>query len=94
MEVRHNLDPETGLPHFYNHGVTEPEVAWILAHASEDGPSSNGSRQALGQTEAGRYLRVVYVPDDDGEGVFVVTAYPIGGKQLQAFRRRRRRRGR
>ena len=49
---------------------------------------------ALGQTEAGRYLRVVYVPDDDGEGVFVVTAYPIGGKQLQAFRRRRRRRGR
>jgi hypothetical protein len=38
-------------------------------------------------------LRVVYVPDEEGDGVFVVTAYPLVGKQLKAFRRRQRRRG-
>ena len=34
----------------------------------------------LGQTGAGRYLQVVYVPDKDGEGVFVITAYELKGK--------------
>ena len=94
MEVRYHLDPDTGQPHIYGHGVTEPEVEWILAHPGEDEPCSRGSRQALGQTEAGRYLRVIYVPDDEGDGVFVVTAYPLAGKQLKAFRRRQRRRKR
>jgi hypothetical protein len=37
---------------------------------------------------------VIYVPDEEGDGVFVVTAYPLAGKQLKAFRRRQRRRGR
>jgi hypothetical protein len=91
MDIRYYRDPETGLPHIYGHGVTEAEVERILARPSEDGPSAGGSRQALGQTEAGRYLRVVYVPDEEGDGVFVVTAYPLTGKQLQAFRRRQRR---
>ena len=50
--------------------------------------------QALGQTEAGRYLRMVYVPDEEGDGVFVVMAYALVGRQLKAFRRRNRRRGR
>ncbi len=94
MEIRCYREPETGLPHIYSHGVTEAEAEWILAHPLEDGPSSDDSRQALGQTEAGRYLRVVYVPDEEGDGIFVVTAYPLAGKQLQAFRRRRRRRKR
>jgi hypothetical protein len=35
---------------------------------------------------------VVYVPDEEGDGVFVVTAYPLAGKQLKAFPRRRGRR--
>jgi len=34
------------------------------------------------------------VLDEAGDGVFVVTAYPLAGKQLKAFRRRQRRRGR
>jgi hypothetical protein len=92
MDVRYYHNPITGLPHIYDHGVTEAEVEWVLAHPGEDGPSSDGSRQALGQTEAGRYLRVIYVPDEVGEGVFVVTAYPLTGRALQAYRRRRRRR--
>ena len=57
-------------------------------------PRIDGSRQALGQSEGGRYLRVVYVPDEDGEGVFMVTAYRLTGRELKAYRRRKRRRGR
>ena len=94
MEVRYYRDPETGLPHIYDHGVTECEAEWVLGHPGEDEVCSGDSRQALGQTEAGRYLRVVYVPDEEGDGVFVVTAYPLADNQLKAFRRRKRRRGR
>jgi hypothetical protein len=94
MEVRYYIDPETGQPHIYSHGVTEAEVEWILAHPREDNACSGDSRQALGQTVDRRYLRVIYVPDEEGDGVFVVTAYPLAGKQLKAFRRRQRRRGR
>ena len=45
-------------------------------------------------TNPTRYLRVVYVPDHEGDGVFVVTAYPLAGRQLKALRRRKRRRRR
>jgi len=94
MEVRYYLDPETGLPHLYGHGVTEAEAEWILKNSGEDEPCSVGSRQALGRTSDGRFLRVIYVPDEEGDDIFVVTAYPLTGKQLKAFRRRQRRRGR
>jgi hypothetical protein len=94
MDIRYYRDPESGLPHIYDHGVTEAEAEWILAHPGEDDACSDGSRQALGKTVGGRYLRVVYVPDEEGDGVFVVTAYALAGKQLKAFRRRQRRRGR
>jgi len=94
MEVRYYVNPDTGLPHIYDHGVTEAEVERVLNRPGEDGPSSDGSRQALGQSEGGRYLRVVYVLDEDGEGVFVVTAYRLAGRELKAYRRRKRRRGR
>jgi hypothetical protein len=94
MEIRYYLDPETGLPHIHDHGVTEAEVERILAQPGEDEICSGDSRQALGKTVDGRYLRVVYVPDEEGDGVFVITAYPLAGQQLKAFRRRHRRRGR
>ena len=94
MDVRYYSDPITGLPHIYDHGVTEAEVEWVLARPGEDGPSSGGTRQSTGQTSVGRYLRVIYVPDLVGDGVFVVTAYPLTGKPLTAYRRRKRRRRR
>ena len=94
MEIRFYRDPETGPPHIFDHGVTEAEAEWVLAHPAEDEACSGDSRQSLGKTEGGRYLRVVYVPDEGGDGVFVVTAYPLAGKQLKAFRRRQKRRGR
>jgi hypothetical protein len=94
MDIRYYHDPDTQQPHIYGHGVTESEVEWVLAHPAEDNSCSDDSRQALGQTSEGRYLRVIYVPDEEGDGVFVVTSYPLAGKQLKAFRRRQRRRKR
>ena len=94
MEIRYNYDRETDLPHIYGHGVTEAEVEYVLRHADESRPGRNDSRIAIGRTEAGRALRVVYVPDEDGKGLFVVTAFDLTGKALAAYRRRMRRRGR
>jgi hypothetical protein len=47
-----------------------------------------------GQTAAGRYLKVVVVPDPGADSAFVVTAYELRGKALKAFRRVRRRKRR
>jgi hypothetical protein len=91
MELRFFKDPDTEQPHIYNHQVTEEEVRQVLSHPGEDRPSFDDSRIAIGQTSSGRYLRVIYVPDEVGDGVFVVTAYELRGKPLKAFRRRRRR---
>jgi hypothetical protein len=92
MEVRYYCDPETGEAHIYDHGVSEAEVEYVLRHPCEDRPGTDDSRHALGQTAAGRYLRVIYVPDQIADSVFVVTAYELRGKPLQAFKRRRRKR--
>jgi len=94
MDIRYYFDEEMGLPHIYRHGITEDEVEEILNQPGYDRPLRNNARMALGQTRAGRYLKVVYVPDEDGEGVFIVTAYQITGNLLTAFRRWARRRGR
>jgi hypothetical protein len=94
MEIRFYIDDDTGLPHIYEHGVRETEVADVLRRAVEDRLGSGGARVALGPTQAGRLLRVVYVPDPGQESVFVVTAYDLRGKPLAAFRRRGRRRSR
>jgi hypothetical protein len=92
MAIRYHIDPDTGQPHIYGRGVTEAEVEYVLRHPGEDRPGGDGSRHALGQTAAGRYLRVIYVPDEGADSVFVVTAYELRGKPLQAYRRRKRRR--
>ena len=93
MNVRFYLDPETGEPHIYNHGVREDEVEDILRAPGEDRPGREGSRVAIGQTRAGRFLRVIYVPDPEPDSVFVITAYELRGRPLAAYRRRRRRKG-
>ncbi len=65
MRTRFYLDPATGLPHIYNHHVSEEETLEILEKAGEDRPGREGSRIALGRTAGGRYLRVIYVPDPE-----------------------------
>ncbi len=91
MRLRFYIDPETDQPHIYNHNVTESEVREVLTKPGEDRPGEEGSRVALGQTRAGRYLRVIYVPDPDEKGIFVITAYALTGKALMAYRKRKRR---
>ena len=88
MNIRFHLDPESGLPHIYDHDVTEDEVEQVLANRGEDRPGSKDSRVAIGQTDAGRYLRVIYVRDPKPDSVFVITAYELYGKPLKAYRRR------
>ena len=63
MNIRFYIDKETGLPHIYNHEVDEVEVEEVLRNPGEDRAGRNDSRVAIGQTQAGRYLRVIYVPD-------------------------------
>lgn len=67
MNIRFYHDPATGAPHIYNHGVTEEEVAEVLRRPGEDRRGREGSRVAIGQTRAGRSLRVIYVPDPEPE---------------------------
>jgi hypothetical protein len=86
--IRFFIDPETDQLHIFKHDVTEEEVIEILGIPGEDRKGRDGSRVALGQTAAGRYLKVVYVLDEDA--AFVVTAWELQGKALLAFRRRKR----
>lgn len=86
MEIRYYLDPDTGQPHIYSHGVTEAEVEQLLNGPGEDFPGARNSRMKLGQTAAGRYLQVIYVPDKEPGSVFVITAYELRGKAKKAFR--------
>jgi len=90
-KLRFYVDPATGLPHIYKHSVSEDEVAEVLMRPGEDRRGKEGARVAIGQTEAGRYLRVIYVSDPTPGSVFVITAYDLRGKPLIAYRRRRRR---
>jgi hypothetical protein len=92
MKIRFYIDPETRLPHIYNHDVVENEIEDVLRKSGEDRPGKENSRIAIGQTKAGRYLRVIYVPDPEPDSVFVITAYELKRKPLKAYRRRSRRR--
>ncbi len=94
MDIRYHIDPDSGDPHIYDHNITESEVEQVMRGAGEDLPARNGARMKLGQTAAGRYLQVIYLPDDDKSSVFVITAYELRGKAKTAFRRRRRRKPR
>ena len=91
MDIRYFIDPETGSPHIYRHGVVEDDVEDVLRRPIEDRPGREGSRVAVGRTETGRYLRIIYVADPVPDSVFVITAYPLGGRALRTLRRRRRR---
>ncbi len=92
MRLRFYIDPETDQPHIYRHDVLEDEVEEVLARPGEDRRGRDGSRVALGRTSGGRFLRVVYVPDNTPGSAFVVTAFELTGKPLAAYRRRSRRR--
>jgi hypothetical protein len=90
MDIRYYIDSETGLPHIYRHNISEYDVETVLERPGEDRPGKDGSRIAFGQTEEGKFIRVIYVPESI-KSIFVITAYEISGNVLKAYRRRRRR---
>ena len=91
MNVRYYIDSETGLPHIYKHNISEFEVETVLKKPGEYRPGKEGSRIAIGKTESGKFIRIIYVPESSKESIFVITAYEISGNVLKAYRRRRRR---
>ena len=86
MNLRFYIDPETGEAHIHRHGVSQSEVADVIERPLEDRRGRDGARVALGRTRAGRYLRVVYVPDPSPDSVFVITAFERSAKPLRALR--------
>src|SRR5688572_28933855 len=79
--VRFYIDPSTNEPHIYGHDVSEQEVEDVLTRPIEDRPGTDRSRVAVGQTQAGRYLRVIYVPDPEPKSVFVITGYELARRR-------------
>jgi uncharacterized DUF497 family protein len=94
MDLRFYIDPETDDAHILKHGVSEHEVEEVLLSVQEDRPGREDSRIAIGQTDRGRFLRVIYTRRTEPGSMFVITAYELTSKQLRAFRRRNRRKGR
>ena len=47
MELRFWNDPEGGLPHIYDHGVTEEEVKQVLSRPGLDYPEGRNARMLL-----------------------------------------------
>ena len=94
MRLRFYIDPETELPHIYRHWVEEYEVEDVLDDPGEVQRGSDDSRIAHGQTRTGRYLRVIYSHNSESDRILIITAYQLRGKQLSAYRRYLRRRGR
>jgi hypothetical protein len=94
MNVRFHADAD-GTPYIHGHNVGEAEVVEALRHPLERTAGRDDSVVVIGRTRSGRVLRVICVPDVEGDGIFVVTAYDLPDKQLRALNRRlkRRRRG-
>jgi hypothetical protein len=90
MELRFYIDPETHQPHIYGHGVSEDEVWQVMRAQGDDINADNGARMKLGRTANGRYLQVIYKPDEEPMSFFVITAFELRGKAKRAFRRRRK----
>ena len=94
MNIRFYLDPATGQPHIFAHSVAEEDVEDVLTNPVEDRPGREGARVVIGRTAGGRYLKVVYARDPKPDSIFVITAYELRGRPLQAYRRRLRKRQR
>ncbi len=93
MRIRFHADPD-GEPHIHDHGVAESEVREALQCPLEEISGRDESTILIGRTSAGRVLRIIFVDARDGNGIFVITAYPLPPKQLRALRRRLKRRRR
>jgi hypothetical protein len=91
VNIRFYIDPTTDEPHIYGHNIVEEEVEDILRDPGLQYAGREGTRIAVGQTQDGRYLRIIYRLDLEFDSVFVITAYELRGKALATYRRRKRR---
>ena len=71
--------------------MDEDEVREALRTPLEIRRGYEGAQVAIGRTLAGRYLRIVFVPDPGPESAFVITAYELGPRARRALRGRKRR---
>ncbi|NLI78445.1 MAG: DUF4258 domain-containing protein [Candidatus Riflebacteria bacterium] len=90
MKVCFYMDPETGEPHIFKHGITEDEVYSLLENPKEDQACRGGARIARGMADSGRFLRVVYAKHQNE--IVVITGWVMAGNELKAYRRRNRNR--
>ena len=67
MIIRFYIDPDTSEPHIFEHGVSADEVREVLRKPLEEAKSRKHSIIALGQTRAGRYLKIIYSRDEDND---------------------------
>lgn len=87
MAWRFYIDAGTGEPHVDKHGVTEGEVIEVLEHCLESRRGRDGTIVRIGRTSAGRYLRVVFVPESVSGG-FVITAMDLRPQERTALNKR------
>ncbi len=88
------MDPESGEPHIHKHRVIEAEVEEVLAGVGLRWKVGDGKSVAVGQTDGGRFLQVVFIEAANLDGpIFVITAYPAKKELVAACRRRMRKNG-
>lgn len=77
--------------HIAVHGVMPDEAEWVVNHPPRSYPAGAGNGKVVvrGQTNAGRYLQVIYLLEVD-EIVFVIHARDLTENERCRLRRRRR----
>jgi len=90
-DIRFYRDSDSGLAHCYaQHGIHEREVIQLLRRPAQRLRRRDGTLVAEGQTNTGRYLRVIYREYHKPDYLFVVTAYDLSASAKRAYRRRHR----
>ena len=89
-QIEFYVEPD-GTVHIHRHAVSEDDVAEVLDNKPETRKEADGSQIALGMTLDGRFLRVVYLPNQESGTIFVITAFEPGRTTKRGWRRRQRR---
>lgn len=75
----------------WKHSVVPAEAEYVVRHARRPYPQKIGDEKTMvcGQTDAGRYLQVIYLIDED-DAVFVIHAMPLTPRKRRNYRRKKR----
>jgi uncharacterized DUF497 family protein len=77
------------LEHATKHGVSPKEAEAVVAAARAPFPEEIGDEKLLvmARGQGGRFVQVIYVPDDDGI-LYIIHARPLTDRQKRQLRRR------